>query len=341
MRVRRSSISVLCLLGAGELASAFVATHSGCSATAVAARAPASCARGSRCVLRGGGDMEEERRRLQIRQLEECLNIATLESAAEEAEARGDLVGAIDAYEELLSLQPPTSPGLREQDAVRRGLQQLLLESARRRLEACQAESGECEVEVSFIEGELQRAQKLGEESRKQLASRALADLGKVRDSVVRLLELTETQAREDADKAQGEQAEQRLLDGDPGWLAGLQLAEATRRMDDARLLRKSVEADLNRLELQLLQGDPSLAWIRKVLKTTRNQPLPEEEISLWLKEQCEGGALPRDPELLRALLEQARNDPEMVVRLVTGAKDRAGKDIFTRRENDKGTYMW
>ena len=68
-----------------------------------------------------------------------------------------------------------------------------------------------------FIEGELQRgaqfiegAQKLGEESRKQLAARALSDLKSVRDQVVRLLELTETQAREDAEKARGEQAEQR-----------------------------------------------------------------------------------------------------------------------------------
>ena len=66
-----------------------------------------------------------ERRRLQIRQLEECLKIATLESAAEKAESEGDLVAAIAAYEELLALQPPTSPNLREEDAVRRGLQAL------------------------------------------------------------------------------------------------------------------------------------------------------------------------------------------------------------------------
>ena len=78
--------------------------------------------------------------------------------------------------------------------------------------------------------------------------------------------------------------------------------------MDDARLLRKSVESDLNRLELQLLQGDPSLAFIRDVLKTTRirDEPLPLEGCSLWLKEQIDSGALPRDPELLRTLLQQA-----------------------------------
>ena len=70
------------------------------------------------------------------------------------------------------------------------------------------------QVEVSFIEGELQRAQKLGEELQ-QLASRALADLD-ARVILVRLLDLTETQAREDAEKAKGEQAEQRLVDGEP-----------------------------------------------------------------------------------------------------------------------------
>jgi hypothetical protein len=41
------------------------------------------------------------------------------------------------------------------------------------------------------------------------------------------------------------------------------------------------------------------------------------------------------DPELLRTLLAQARRDPELVVRLVTQAKDREGRDIYTRREND------
>ena len=55
----------------------------------------------------------------------------------------------------------------------------------------------------------------------------------------------------------------------------------------------------------------------------------------LWLREQFESGALPRDPELLRTLLAQARRDPAMVERLVTQAKDAKGKDIYTRRVND------
>ena len=64
-----------------------------------------------------------------------------------------------------------------------RRAQELLLESARRELAACD-EDEECS---SFIEGELQRAQKLGEESRKFLAARSLADLGKVRATAVTL----------------------------------------------------------------------------------------------------------------------------------------------------------
>ena len=64
-----------------------------------------------------------------------------------------------------------------------RRAQELLLESARRELAACD----EDEERSSFIEGELQRAQKLGEESRKFLAARSLADLGKVRATAVTL----------------------------------------------------------------------------------------------------------------------------------------------------------
>ena len=93
-----------------------------------------------------------------------------------------------------------------------------------------------------------------------------------VRNSVVRLLQLSEERASEDADRAKGEQAYLRLVEGQPGWIAGWQLGEATRRRDDARLLRKSVEADLNRLELQLLQGDPSLAFVREVPRSIRDE---------------------------------------------------------------------
>jgi len=292
-----------------------------------------------------GDDTSQARRKLELQRLERCLNIANLESKAEAAEETEDLQAAIEAYEELLALQPPDSPGLREEDAARRALQQLLLESARREVEACGSDG--CvipevpvpsEVAASFIRGELKRAQRVGEESRKTLAMRALDDVNKIRTAVVRVLQLSEERAEEDAQKAQSEQAYLRLVEGQPGWLAGWQLGEATRRKNDARLLRKSVEADLNRLELQLLQGDPSLSFIRDVLRSTRNEHISCNE-SLWLQEQFDSGALPKDPELLRTLLAQARRDPELVARLVTQAKDRRGQDIYTRKKNDNSLF--
>jgi len=290
-------------------------------------------------------------REQQLELLERCLTMANLESAAEEAEEAHDLEGAIKAYEALLALQPPDSPDLPEDVAARRALQQLLLESARREFEACGNEG--CELDASaafmpseraaaFIKSEIKRAQQIGEESRQVLAMRALDDVRKVRNSVVRLLQLSEDMATSDAERAQEEQAYLRLIEGQPGWLQGWQLGEATRRRNDARLLRKSVESDLNRLELQLLQGDPSLAFIRDVLRSTRNQwtlsDLSYSE-SLWLDEQFASGALPRDPELLRTLLAQARRDPELVARLVTQAKDDKGRDLYTRNKNDNAAF--
>lgn len=287
--------------------------------------------------------MDDVDRQLQLERLERCLRVANLESDAEAAEQANDLPKAIEAYAALLELQPPDSPGLSEEAAARRALQQLLLASAQRELAACLSDD-ECvvgdnlvpsEMAANFIRGELRRAQDVGEETRQVLAMRALDDVQKVRQSVVRLLQLSEDRADEDARKAASEQAYQQLVEGQPAWVAGLQLGEATRRRNDARLLRKSVEADLNRLELQLLQGDPSLSFIRDVLRSTRDERTELCADSLWLQEQFESGALPRDPELLRTLLAQARRDPELVVRLVTQAKDREGRDIYTRREND------
>lgn len=216
------------------------------------------------CACAAPAEDPGEAARRDLESLERCLTLANLESQAEAAEESNDLAGAIECYEALLELQPPDAPNLREEDAARRALQQLLLESARRELEACSSEEG-CELEharwvpsemaASFIKSELQRAKGMGEEARNSLAMRALDDVRKVRNSVVRLLQLSEEQAAADADRAKGEQAYLRLVENQPGWVAGWQLEEATRRRDDARLLRKSVEADLNRLELQLVRA--------------------------------------------------------------------------------------
>ena len=302
--------------------------------------------------------------------LERCMRVANLETDIQVCEEAGDLRGAIAAYTALLAMQPPTAAELSAATSARRALQELLLESAQRELAACEADEA-CDVgERSFIE----QAQRAGEAWRKFASSRALRDVKSVREIVVSLLEETEAQARADADAAAGEQAYERLVEGGTGWLQTMRIDEAQKRMSDARLLRRSMENDLNRLELQLLQGDPTLAFIREVLAGTRpgggadaappaarrldiaaaaaggggteaaggDAAAPGGEAqsgdatdSLWLREQFESGALPRDPELLRTLLAQARRDPAMVERLVTQAKDAKGKDIYTRRVND------
>jgi hypothetical protein len=178
--------------------------------------------------------------------------------------------------------------------------------------------------------GNVQRA---GEETRRQLARRALNDVNRLRSSIVDLLAATEREAEGDASRARSEQQYGRLVEGVDPWLTGWQLEEASRRAADTRLLRRSLENDLNQLELQLLQGDPTLAFIRNVLMRTRAVPL--EPRSMWLREQMETGALPRDPELMRTLLEQVRQDPKLVERLVTQAKDPEGKDLYTRSANE------
>ena len=65
----------------------------------------------------------EEGQLEELAMLERCMRVATLEASAEQAESEKDLLAAIAAYEELLALQPPCSPNLREQDAARRALQ--------------------------------------------------------------------------------------------------------------------------------------------------------------------------------------------------------------------------
>ena len=86
------------------------------------------CRRAAVRVCEGAASEEsrlEESRREELERLERCLRVATLEASAEKAESEKNLLEAIAAYEELLALQPPCSPNLREQDAARRALQAL------------------------------------------------------------------------------------------------------------------------------------------------------------------------------------------------------------------------
>jgi len=271
-------------------------------------------------------------------ELQRCVLVAELECRAKQCVADGDLAGEAASYRELLSLEPPTAPWLSAATSARRGLQELLLQSAQQELEQCGEEG--CRPDPGQFGDHLgpliQQARRAGEEVRQTLASRSLDDVDRIRSLVVGLLERGESEALADAERAQSAISYTRLVEGDPAIFASWQLEEARRRLADSRLLRKSIENDLNRLELQLLQGDPSLAFLRAVLFSSREAgEMPPPPDSVWLREQLETGALPRDPELLRTLIEQARVNPQLVARLVTQAKDNRGKDMTTRFRND------
>ena len=114
------------------------------------------------------------------------------------------------------------------------------------------------------------------------------------------------------------------------------------RAMADLRTLRKVAASDINRVELQILQGDPTLTFLRDTLRKMKLLPQPQLIVltpgvqGFWLREQFERGAL-RDPALISALLEQARLNPELVARLVSEAKDRAGRDFSKQAEKSTG----
>ena len=270
----------------------------------------------------------------------------------------------------LLALQPPGGGRAVGGDERAARAQELLLESAQRELAACEADEA-CDVgERSFIE----QAQRAGEAWRKFASSRALRDVKSVREIVVSLLEETEAQARADADAAAGEQAYERLVEGGTGWLQTMRIDERasacpTRGFSGARwkmtstassssccraTRRSRSSARCSRARGPAAAPTPSPPAARRLDIAAAaaggggteaaggDAAAPGGEAqsgdatdSLWLREQFESGALPRDPELLRTLLAQARRDPAMVERLVTQAKDAKGKDIYTRRVND------
>ena len=112
------------LLTVGGAVAALLLIHPTPLLGPVTARQHFRCAAVRACE---GASSEEERleecRLEELEPLERCLRVATLEASAEQAESEKDLLAAIAAYEELLALQPPCSPNLREQDAARRALQ--------------------------------------------------------------------------------------------------------------------------------------------------------------------------------------------------------------------------
>ncbi len=257
------------------------------------------------------------------------------ERQAEAYELVRDIDGAIYAYDRLLKLEPSSTPGLSAAVAAKRGVHDLVMLSHRNGLE-----------DTSIVSLGLQA---VGEERVRSVTSREITDVENLRrvvekefDAVEGALEKRAAQMGVEVVRGEGEAAGQGAQPGEKlGPLASL----AARSVDDLRILRKLARSDLNFLELNLLRGDPLLAFLRDaVSKISGNDlfpasgappalaALPEDSVNaIWLREQFEKGALPRDPFLISGLVERAKTDPQLVKRLVSEAKDAKGEDVFTR----------
>ncbi|KAL1507652.1 hypothetical protein AB1Y20_007269 [Prymnesium parvum] len=242
------------------------------------------------------------------------------ERLAEAHEGTSSIDEAIAAYERLLQLEPPLSAGLAPAVAAKRGVQEVILLTHKRGLEGTRA-----------LGRGLREA---GDAGRKRVVARGIDDVEVLRRVVERDLDTVERIARVAARR-------QRLPP--PGWgsagrgeeseTQGMRMSE--RALADVRTLRKIAMGDINRLQMQILRGDPFVAFLRNSLGAARQRrpsPIsPNTEQALWLREQFEIGALPRDPDLVAALVDQAKRDPELVSRLIKEAKDRRGLDLRTR----------
>ncbi len=260
------------------------------------------------------------------------------ERQAEAYELVRDIDGAIYAYDRLLKLEPSSTPGLSAAVAAKRGVQELVLLSHRKGLE-----------DTAIVSRGLQE---VGEERVRSVTSRAITDVENLRrvvekefDAVEGALEKRAAQMGVEVVRGEGEAAGQGAGRAQPGEKLGPLASLAARSVDDLRILRKLARSDLNFLELNLLRGDPLLAFLRDaVSKISGNDlfpasgappalaALPEDSVNaIWLREQFEKGALPRDPFLISGLVGRAKTDPQLVKRLVSEAKDAKGEDVFTR----------
>ena len=241
---------------------------------------------------------------------------AAWERLAETYEASMDIEGAISAYEELLRLEPPFSPSLSPATSAKRGIQELVLYSHRRGLEdAQQVGKGIRQVAETGVES---------------MQAKALADVEGLRRLVNKDIESAERWV------IRREQQQRKN---------GLFSSFVSRRAKtDLRTLRKVATSDINALELQILRGDPTVSLARWALFSATRKDSEEykktsvsegSEEAFWLREQFEKGALPRDPVLVRSLLERAKREPELVARLITEAKDTSGMDLYERVTND------
>jgi hypothetical protein len=221
------------------------------------------------------------------------------ECLAEAFEVARDIEGAIYAYERLLALEPSTTPGLSPTTSAKRGVQELVLLSHRQGLETTLA-----------LGRGLQEAT---DRSVADVVNRGLEDVEALRTVVRHDLDVVEERVR-----SRSPSRLERLLLG--------AFQPTAKALDDLQLMRRIAESDLNRLQRTLLLGDPLLAFLRETWQRAQGKAPPpvmldalpiSSEAVLWLREQFERGVLPQDPLLVASLLEQARRDPELVIRLV------------------------
>lgn len=239
------------------------------------------------------------------------------ERLAECHEGMKNIEGAIYAYEQLLSLEPPAAPGLPANTAAKRAAQKLVLDSHRRGMQ-----------DTKKVTSSLQQA---SEKSRLLLTARAISDAEELRKLVEADLKILEDLALRAQEKTQ---SEDQL---DP---IGARIVDslADRSLSDVGILREMVRSDINRLELTLMRGDPLFTFIRDMAGVLRpqkasRQRVPQLQMSAlsqaaditdfeWLREQFEEGAWPKDQRLVSSLVDQAKRNPELVQRLVSEVKD-------------------
>ena len=272
---------------------------------------------------------------------------AAWERLAEAYEASRDIEGAIYAYERLLLLEPPSAAALPPAVAAKRSVQELVLLSHRRGLQDARAVGSAVKATAGSA---VEAGQGVGEAAVATFTERALADVRGLRRVIEGDLDVLESTiaalADMTADDNEEGEAESREVEEPPPPGSPLTLL-ARKAKGDVGTLRKIVRNDFNTLELQLLRGDPTLSAARDLLRWISGgeeeaAPLSEDSLqAMQLREQFEknweDGALPRDPLLVRSLLEQAKRDPELVARLILEAKDPSGRDLKAREAAREG----